>query len=676
MDTVRDRGVPALSIEDPVVTVAAPDRPGLLAEVTGVLALHGLNVRSAVVAGEEGVAVEMFTAEPSLGRWPAAARLSDDLAAAMDGRLQIDAQLAERAHTYRNTRRPAAPQLVSTQVTVDNNASMAATVVEVRAEDVVGQLHRITRAFVECRLDVISAKVSTFGSAVVDAFYVRVRGRRQARRHTGDRSPRTNDRRGGGGPSAGVRKPPNGKVAVWSAGPTGSLSTGKRRLGCEDRFAMESKHAHANSERRLGGHAILRLAIALVALAALGVGIAAIAHGSDAASSPSGSGGAGPAPKALTVVSVSPANGTSDVPSDATLSVQFSAPLALHTPTPTLTPPVAGSWELVAPTTLAFVATSPLVPSSTETISVPAGSGGVSAASGNHLTLASTTQFTVAAGSTLRLQQLLAQLGYLPLSFTPAGPLSAPQEAANAQEGTFNWRWTEPASLEGLWAPGSPNTITRGAVMAFESHHDHDHRRLARTGRVDPAPRRRRRRCGQHRAVQLRLRLDLATPRRPPSTATVPTVYSTLGQHRGAGRADRGGHLPRLRSLHGDHHVRHQPRRVPLRRSGHPLGQLLQRRGRAPRLRARPATATHRATAASRCRSPTQRWSSRSPRSGPWSPSPERRTAWPGPQPGRCADGKSGARRSRTAARPSFGVGAEEAEHLQRERLAEDRGRQ
>ncbi len=45
--------------------------------------------------------------------------------------------------------------------------------VEVRAEDLVGQLHRITRALVECHLDVTSAKVSTFGSAVVDAFYVR-----------------------------------------------------------------------------------------------------------------------------------------------------------------------------------------------------------------------------------------------------------------------------------------------------------------------------------------------------------------------------------------------------------------------------------------------------------------------------------------------------------------------
>lgn len=173
MDTVRTHRKPALSIDDPMVTVVAPDRSGLLAEVTGVLALHGLNVRSAVVAGEDAVAVEIFAVEPSRGRWPAAARLTDDLAAVMDGTLAIDAQLAERAHTYRNEKRASSPNLVSTQVTVDNNASATATVVEVRAEDVVGQLHRITRALVECHLDVISAKVSTFGSAVVDAFYVR-----------------------------------------------------------------------------------------------------------------------------------------------------------------------------------------------------------------------------------------------------------------------------------------------------------------------------------------------------------------------------------------------------------------------------------------------------------------------------------------------------------------------
>jgi len=173
MDTVRTHGVPALSIEAPTVTVVAPDRSGLLAEVTGVLALHGLNVRSAVVAGEHGVAVETFTVEPARGRWPASAKLSNDLASVMAGTLDVDRQLAARAHTYRNASRTLVAQLVSTQVTFDNVASASATVVEVRAEDTVGQLHRITKALVECHLDVTSAKVSTFGSAVVDAFYVR-----------------------------------------------------------------------------------------------------------------------------------------------------------------------------------------------------------------------------------------------------------------------------------------------------------------------------------------------------------------------------------------------------------------------------------------------------------------------------------------------------------------------
>jgi [protein-PII] uridylyltransferase len=130
-------------------------------------------VRSAVVAGEDAVAVEIFTVEPSRGRWPAAARLADDLAGVMKGTLSIETKLAERARTYRNEHRAFTPHLVSTQVSVDNNASATATVVEVRAEDVVGQLHRITQALADCALDVNSAKVSTFGSAVVDAFYVR-----------------------------------------------------------------------------------------------------------------------------------------------------------------------------------------------------------------------------------------------------------------------------------------------------------------------------------------------------------------------------------------------------------------------------------------------------------------------------------------------------------------------
>jgi lipoprotein-anchoring transpeptidase ErfK/SrfK len=50
--------------------------------------------------------------------------------------------------------------------------------------------------------------------------------------------------------------------------------------------------------------------------------------------------------------------------------------------------------------------------------------------------------------------------------------LGAPQEAAQEQEGTFTWRWTEPTSLVNLWTAGSANTVTTGAVMAFESQHN------------------------------------------------------------------------------------------------------------------------------------------------------------------------------------------------------------
>ena len=48
-----------------------------------------------------------------------------------------------------------------------------ATVLEVSCPDGVGVLYRITRAFAELDLDLVSARVQTIGSDVVDAFYLR-----------------------------------------------------------------------------------------------------------------------------------------------------------------------------------------------------------------------------------------------------------------------------------------------------------------------------------------------------------------------------------------------------------------------------------------------------------------------------------------------------------------------
>ena len=53
-----------------------------------------------------------------------------------------------------------------------DDASATATVLEVRAPDALGVLHRMTAALAACGLDVRTAHVSTLGADAVDAFYL------------------------------------------------------------------------------------------------------------------------------------------------------------------------------------------------------------------------------------------------------------------------------------------------------------------------------------------------------------------------------------------------------------------------------------------------------------------------------------------------------------------------
>ncbi|HVA09095.1 MAG TPA: [protein-PII] uridylyltransferase [Acidimicrobiales bacterium] len=175
MEEVRSTGLPSVSLQPPQVVVASPDRPGLLSQVAGALALNGMDVRAANVSGENGVAVEVFTVEVARGTWPDTAKLREDLAAVLSDPLAIGERLSERERIY-PVRRQSAAHVPGTDVTVDNNASDSATVIEVRAPDEVGMLHRITNALFEADLDVVSARVSTLGELVVDAFYVRESG--------------------------------------------------------------------------------------------------------------------------------------------------------------------------------------------------------------------------------------------------------------------------------------------------------------------------------------------------------------------------------------------------------------------------------------------------------------------------------------------------------------------
>ena len=173
-------------------------------------------------------------------------------------------------------------------------------------------------------------------------------------------------------------------------------------------------------------------------------------------------------PTPLSVTSMTP-TGTG-VAAGSTIAVRFSTALAPNSPLPTLNPTVPGSSAVLSPSVLQYQAVGPLDPGSTETLTVPGGSGGVTGSQRQHLDRTVTSQFTVALGSTLRLQQLLAELGYLQLTFTTDSPVTSPTQLGNDQVGTLTWRWTnEPVQLTSLWTPGANNVITQGAVMNFES---------------------------------------------------------------------------------------------------------------------------------------------------------------------------------------------------------------
>ncbi|MFE5488056.1 [protein-PII] uridylyltransferase [Streptomyces sp. NPDC056527] len=157
--------------------IALPDQPGVLPAVAGVLALHRLTVRAADLRaielptelGPGAVLVLNWRVAAEYGSLPQAARLRADLVRTLDGSLDIRARLAEREAAYPRRRGVTAPP---PRVTVAAADSRLATVIEVRAQDAPGLLHRIGRALEGADVRVRSAHVSTLGANAVDTLYV------------------------------------------------------------------------------------------------------------------------------------------------------------------------------------------------------------------------------------------------------------------------------------------------------------------------------------------------------------------------------------------------------------------------------------------------------------------------------------------------------------------------
>jgi hypothetical protein len=199
----------------------------------------------------------------------------------------------------------------------------------------------------------------------------------------------------------------------------------------------------------------------------------------------------------LKLLSVSPQGGTDAANGGAPITLTFSSALAPGTPLPTLSPKVAGSWK-VSGATATFTPASGYLPDTKITLAVPADV--TAAASDSTLGQATTVKFTTGSYSTLGLQQLLAKLGYLPLTFTPSasdsgasgsaaviptgaaaadadttdstGSMSLNEAASTAYDppaGTFTFQSGYPSQLTSQWKTGKNNMLDEGAIRAFEN---------------------------------------------------------------------------------------------------------------------------------------------------------------------------------------------------------------
>ncbi len=184
----------------------------------------------------------------------------------------------------------------------------------------------------------------------------------------------------------------------------------------------------------------------------------------------------------LKVESVSPGAKSSHVSGDINVLVAFSSKLAPNSVVPTFHPAVPGQWQATG-NLLSFTPRAPFAPSTRYTLTIPAGHAGLRSVAGGLIVRPVVYRFRTGSYSNTRVAQVLSQLGYLPLTWQPAvsdrvsggtaaGGLAGQEQLAySPPPGSFTWENGYPVSLRAAWSPDHPNSVLRGAVMAFQAQH-------------------------------------------------------------------------------------------------------------------------------------------------------------------------------------------------------------